>query len=367
MNAALQTPIEVPDYPGRRFALRCADFTAAVTSLARSNGRMLPLLAWRGTEVDRVVASWRPEQFVGISARDIARANPWAGIPGCIYFGGTRPNDADPVTYYLGGIRGLDDRLCQRADMRGIVETGGQVARTSRLAGEPAPDMPVDDERWKIPPSLGALLQPLETLHRPGGKLYRQLTATAGETAGTSARKGGANRIDVAGAPIDVGFSIDLTIDPALQALAQRVAACYTGRDDVCRAFGVTRKEDAGRALGYRLLEHAQVRMAAIAVIDVASGRIEALAGAMSPCTRHEYDGPGRAAQCDKRLPYPVRYRPDALKNAAVFHDAMPGSTIKPIMAAAYLTDGADGTRTRSNSRFGMSASLITARRGGAA
>ena len=86
------------------------------------------------------------------------------------------------------------------------------------------------------------------------------------------------------------------------------------------------------------------VRMAAIAVIDVASGRIEALAGALSPCTRQEYDGPGRAARCD-RLPYPIRYRPDALLNAAVFHDAMPASTIKPIMAAAFLSDPAVGPR----------------------
>jgi cell division protein FtsI/penicillin-binding protein 2 len=81
------------------------------------------------------------------------------------------------------------------------------------------------------------------------------------------------------------------------------------------------------------------VRMAAVAIIDVASGRIEALAGAMSPCARQEVDGPGRDANCDKRLPYPVQYRPDALLNPAVFHDAMPASTIKPIMAAAFLSD----------------------------
>src|SRR4051812_19901482 len=191
VNAALRTPIEVPDYPGRHFTLHCADFTAAVTALARSHGRMLPLLAWRGTEVDRVVAGWRPEQFVGISARDIARANPWAGIPGCIYLGGTRPGDADSVIYYLGGIRGLDDRLCQRADMRGIADANVQATRTLRLAGEPAPEMPVDDERWKIPPSLGALLQPLETLHRPGGRLYRQYTATGGDATVGSDRKRG--------------------------------------------------------------------------------------------------------------------------------------------------------------------------------
>ncbi len=48
------------------------------------------------------------------------------------------------------------------------------------------------------------------------------------------------------------------------------------------------------------------VRMAAIAVIDVATGRIEALAGALSPCTRQEYDGPGRAKTATSacRTPY---------------------------------------------------------------
>ena len=351
VNTALQTPIEALDYPGRRFTLQCADVAGAVTAIARSNGRMLSSLAWRGTEVDRVVARWRPEQFVEISARNIARANPWAGIPGCIYFNARASDAESSVTYYLGGIRGLDDRLCKRADLRGIPDANAHMPNAFRLSGEPTPDMPADDERWKVPPSLGALLQPLETLRRPGGALYRHYTTPGDDATAVPVPARGPNRIDIGGAPVDVGFSIDLTIDPSLQALAQRFAACYTGRDDVCRAFGVTRNEDAGRALGYRLLEHAQVRMAAIAVIDVGSGRIEALAGAMSPCTRQEYDGPGRAAQCDKRLPYPVRYRPDALQNAAVFHDAMPGSTIKPIMAAAFLTDGADGARLLSSER----------------
>jgi len=354
---ALQTPVEAPDYPGRRFALQCADVASAVATLARSNGRMLASLAWRGTEVDRVVARWQPEQFVEISARNIARTNPWAGIPGCIYLGALATHD-ESAAYYLSGIRGLDDRLCKRADMRGVGDENGHAPQPFRLAGEPTPDLPVDDERWKVPPSLGALLQPLEPLHRPGGTLYRLYTTPGDDAASVPPGvRRGPNRIVLGGAPVDVGFSIDLTIDASLQALAQRVAACYTGRDDVCHALGVTRKEDAGRVLGSRLLEHAQVRMAAIAVIDVGSGRIEALAGAMSPCTRHEYDGPRRAAPCDKRLPYPIRYRPDALQNAAVFHDAMPGSTIKPIMAAAFLTDGADGARLLSSERADMARS----------
>jgi len=342
---ALQTPIETPDYPGHRFALQCADVAGAVATLARGNGRMLAALAWRGTETDRVLARWRPEQFVEISAREVARANPWAGIPGCVYLGGPA-HEADGATTWYLGARGLDERVCTRPEMRGIADANGQTPLASRIPGEPTPDMPYDDPRWNVPPSLGALLQPLETLHRPTGSLYRALTAARAQPAASPAPyRYGPNRIDIAGTPIDVGFSIDLTIDPALQALAQRTAACYTGREDVCRALGIRRKEDGTDAVGHRLLEHAQVRMAAVAVIDVESGRIEALAGAMSPCTREEYDGPGRSSKCDKRLPYPIRYRPDALLNAAVFHDAMPGSTIKPIMAAAFLSDPADGVR----------------------
>ena len=162
------------------------------------------------------------------------------------------------------------------------------------------------------------------------------------------------NRVALDGAQVDVGFSVDLTIDPALQALAQKTAACYTGRQDVCRALGLARAEDGANAIGHRLLERAMVRMAAIAIIDVPSGRIEALAGALSPCTRQEYDGPGRAANCDTRLPYPIRYRPDALLNPAVFLDAMPASVVKPVMAAAFLSNASVGPRWLAAERAAM-------------
>ena len=337
-----QTPVEAPDYPGRRFWVQCADVVSAVSALARSNSRMLRALAWRGTEVDRVVARWRPEQYVSISPRQVARSNPWAGIPGCIYFGGLVEREAP--TYYMGSVRGLDDRLCARAEMLGAAEADAGT-HALRLAGEPTPDMRVDDERWKVPPSLAVMLRPLEALHRPGGSLYREYTDRSADPVDARAPYNfGPNRIVIGGSSVDVGFSIDLTIDPEVQSLAQQAAACYTGRDDVCRALGMTRKEDAARAIGSRMLEQAMVRMAAIAIVDVASGRIEALAGALSPCTRQEYDGPGRDARCD-RLPYPTRYRPDALLNAAVFVDAMPASTIKPIMATAFLLDPAVGPR----------------------
>jgi hypothetical protein len=214
------------------------------------------------------------------------------------------------------------------------------------VADEPAADMPNDDPRWNVPPSLALMLRPLASLQQPAGSLYRLYTDAAPDPGATpTSYRYGPNRIDIGGTPIDVGFSIDLTIEPAVQALAQRTAACYTGRQDICRALGLARSEDAAKVFGHRMLEQAVVRMAAIAIIDIATGRIEALAGALSPCTRQEYDGPGRANSCDKRVPYPVRYRPDALLNPAVYHDAMPASVIKPIMATAFLSDREVGAR----------------------
>lgn len=356
VGAAMQFPIEAPEYPGHKFTVQCADIAAASATLARADGRMLAALSWRGTEVNRVVARWRPDQFVEVSAREVARANPWQGLPGCIFMGNAAARgDAPTPAYFVSSARAVEGALCTRPELFAAVGHEGETVPPIAIAGEATPGLPVDDPRWKVPPSLDAMLQSLATLRRPSGSLYRLYTdATAIEDDTPTGYRYGPNRIEWHGTPIDVGFSVDLTIDPSLQELAQKTAACYTGRQDVCRALGMTRNEDNGHPLGNRLLERAMVRMAAVAVIDVASGRIEALAGALSPCTREEYDGPGRSKSCDKRLPYVPRYRPDALLNAAVFHDAMPASVIKPIMAEAFLTDPDVGARWLAAERAAM-------------
>jgi cell division protein FtsI/penicillin-binding protein 2 len=234
---------------------------------------------------------------------------------------------------------------------------GATGAAPRPLAGAPGPADAADDPRWSVPPSLDALLQPLDGLRQPAGTLYRLYADV-----GADGERHGPNRVALDGADVDVGFSVRLTIDPALQALAQKTAACYTGRQDVCRALGVRRAEDGDRPVGHRLLERAAVRMAAVAVVDVASGRIEALAGALSPCARQSFDGPGLGTGCDRRLPYPVQYRPDALLNPAVFTDAMPASTIKPILAAAFLSDPQAGARWLAAERTAMAKSAAPSR-----
>lgn len=333
---ALDTPAHSTEYPDRRFKVRCSDLAAAVNAVARGDGRMLDALAWRGTAVAPVVARWRPEQLVEISAGQVARSNPWGGLPGCTYLGGPA-NAASVPGYFVGGAQ----RLCAQPAMAGVADKARPPAA---IAGEPGPGISMTDPRWMVPPSLDAMLRPLQSLQRPSGELYRAYTEADAMVKGApTGYRYGPNRIELNGNPVDVGFSVDLTIEPAVQALAQKTAACYTGRQDACRALAIRRREDGRQPVGHLLLEQAAVRMAAVAIIDIASGRIDALAGALSPCTRQGYDGPGLGSGCDRRLPYRVKYRSDALLNPAVFHVAMPGSVIKPIMAAAFLGDPGTG------------------------
>jgi hypothetical protein len=62
------------------------------------------------------------------------------------------------------------------------------------------------------------------------------------------------------------------------------------------------------------------------------------------------------------RLPYPVHYRADALLNPAIYHAAMPASTIKPIMATAFLGDPLRGARLLAAERVGMQHDGVPAR-----
>ena len=361
---ALQTPLRPPGREERRITLGCGDLAAAIAALARNGGRMIESLAWRGTEPAAVVARWRPDQLMEVPARALARSNPWGGLPGCIYLGVTDANEGFSPTHYLAADRGRAQAVCADAAL-----TGAAATAIPRPVFAPGPDAAADDAAWSVPPALSTLLAPLDTLRRPSGILYRAYTEPAAEPAESSPWAGrqapadptdyryGPNRITLDGAVVEMGFSVDLTIDPALQALAQKTAACYTGQQAACRMLGMARREDGRQPLGHRLLERAVVRMAAVAVVDVASGRIEALAGALSPCTRQEFDGPGRARECDGRLPYPVRFRGDALLNPAVYHDAMPASTIKPIMAMAFLTDPQVGANWLAAEQAAMRAS----------
>ncbi len=360
---------------GVRLQVKCADLRDALRMLipkscrqdldaVRQNGATDPRLAqmrkscgalenlsWRGTTPKQQIKNWSSEQIVRAPSSLVAERDPWQGIPGCIYW-----SDGRNGRYYLADAGGKRNAVCENPDV------AGWPARTASAAGRPIAspvadrlnlEASLDDLRWSAPPSLAMILRPLDTLRQPGGTLYQKLTERKSDPADPPDQYGsGPNQMTDNGEKQDVGFSVDLTIDVRTQALAQQVAACYTGAQAVCQALQIARNEDSkgkegqSQPIGHALLENAMVRMAGVAIIDIASGRIEALAGALSPCARQDYDGPGRdPKQCDDRLPWRPAFRPDALENQALFFDAMPASTIKPIMAAAFLSDGDYGQR----------------------
>ena len=134
--------------------------------------------------------------------------------------------------------------------MRGVADAASASARLVGVAGEPARDSAVTDPRWSVPPSLATLLQPLESLRQTAGEGYRRRHE---DLAGRpwAAPAGAADRVDIDGASVQVGYAIDLGIDPSLQALAQKTAACYTGRHDLCAALALRRGEDGAAPLGH--------------------------------------------------------------------------------------------------------------------
>ena len=113
----------------------------------------------------------------------------------------------------------------------------------------------------------------------------------AGDAAGTMLRR---NRIFVGGTPVAVGAPSTSRSTPRCRRWRSSPPPATPAARTCAARSASRRKEDGGHPVGHRLLEEALVRMAAIAVVDVETGRIEALAGALSPCTREEYDGPGR-------------------------------------------------------------------------
>ncbi len=268
---------------------------------------------------------------VQLAARSLAQGDPWRGWPGCIWVGGLKP---DGPAYYVSpaGRATWGKLLCEQD---GIKPAGARTVAAAELAVT-GTTLPKDHPTWVIPKDLGVLLTELERLRLPEGRLYENYAATL---------PSGSNRRTVGRNEVDVGFNIHLTIDPRTQSITQQVAECYTGNVAACALAGIDfNKVGAAQGPGAKAMwEQAAARMTAVAVIDVASGRIEALASAHTPCYAQENDGAGRGPGC---LPLWTRAqrRPDALLNHAVFADYMPGSTVKPIMASVFFEDASSNS-----------------------
>ncbi len=281
----------------------------------------------KDTAANAMEEQQRLQSAVQMTPKSLAQIDPWRGWPGCIWLGGKQ---SDSAAYYVspGGRATWGKLLCEQDGVKPKDATSVIAAQPAKQGVTP----PKDSPSWVVPKDLGMLLSELESLRLPEGKVYNDYTATL---------QRGVNRRIVGRNEVDVGFNIHLTIDPRTQTIAQQVAECYTGNIVACSMAGIdiNKVGAAENKPGAKAMwENAAARMTSVVVVDVATGRIDALASAHSPCYAQEHDGPFRDAGCTPLWSKPKR-RPDALLNHAVFTDYMPGSTVKPIMASVFFED----------------------------
>jgi hypothetical protein len=320
----------------------CRDALAAARQLAARDGRLLRLVAWRELAPRSAATQFAADQALRISGRIFEQRNPWGGVPGCIYYGDPLVQDR---VMYVTDRRQSNRQAClamrpkdaaEKSVVGAVLQTGAEGRGADGLAPEP-------------PESLDVILADLDNIRLPWRDLYRAYTeeqpAQAGQARGEEggeahpvALSHGPNQLSRQKHRVDAGFNVHLTIDPAAQRLVQQTSRCYAGDAASCRQLGMAGDRQFGDFIGL-MYEKAAVRMAAVALIDVASGRIEALGSAHTDCYSQEYDGGGRRAGHCPDLPTEPRYEPDRLLNHALFTDALPGSIIKPIMAAGFLRD----------------------------
>ena len=319
-------------------AVACRDVVAAARQLAARDGRLLGLLAWREFSSKSVIASqFAPGQALKVPGRILEQRNPWGGVPGCIYYGDAGERGQ---LLFVTDRRQSNRQACISMRPKGIDEKNmtGVFRRTAgdkREDGFTAPEPPE---------SLEVVLADLDNIRLPWRDLFRAYTEKsneippAGDAGNPVAASHGPNQLVRKAHKVDAGFNVHLTIDPETQRIAQQTSRCYAGDSASCQRIGLGNDKKFSEFTGL-MYEKAAVRMAAVAIIDIATGRIEALGSAHTDCYRQEFDGPGRKARECPDLPSAPHYEPDRLLNHALFTDALPGSLVKPIMATGFLSD----------------------------
>lgn len=134
--------------------------------------------------------------------------------------------------------------------------------------------------------------------------------------------------------PITQGRHLALSLDPAVQELAQATAACFSGDAAAC-----LRCHWCNRATASDMFEQARARAVGILVLDARSGAIEAAASGYSLCYLRQQQGEPAEASCPQ-LPTTQLPHPERLGNQALEQSAKPGSITKIVIALGLQQAG---------------------------
>ncbi len=335
----------------------CKAAFEAAHQLASGGGKMLELLTWRDRIPESLANRFARDQQMTVRKRVVEQGNPWGGLSGCVYLSDSQN---DGKSYFMTDRAQSNRKTCVSLM---------PAKKPDLLIGAWRKDGTLDksDPAWFLPDTLEGILVELDQIRQPSSKLYGVYTENRIENPEslnrnektdqasispdskprssqgrplnpTMAEAHGGNRIERNGKFVDVGFSTHLTIVPTTQSLVQQMARCYTGDTAACALAGLG-NDNALSKFTAQMYEGAAARMVAVTVIDVASGRIEALGSGHTDCYRQDHESYKRDLSVCPDLPFAPAYKPDRLRNHALFTDAMPASTIKPIMALGFLQD----------------------------
>lgn len=261
------------------------------------------------TEAQRLAVFDRP-RAVGARPLDYATANAWWGQPGCLYTLGRGEPGACP------GATATSSPLPMPA------------TAASSLAAQGLTDVWL--QRELAPTLFGALRQPV------GQHTVNHRTVATGPALG-------------------------LTLDTTLQPLAQRVADCFTGRLAGADCSAVLPRDAAWRERHFSGPGALRTSALGLVLVEVDSGRVVALAGAVSDCALDHLGRPATADAQGRLAALPASGRCAQLPDQrsawlALQHPALwmlpPGSSLKELalvagMDAGLVAPGTDAYWTR--------------------
>lgn len=322
----------------------------------------------------------------------LTQTNPWYGLPGCVYIktaktadnqtgylyvdnrsNTTDTGDVDPLTQLCNNPRLipvsvkslLAKSLTGAATLpnapasdpnNAFNKTKNDIQNQANGVLQTLQDKPTQDPKKRIastsktevalPTNLGLMYSELSNIH--ASHFDRQLLDAYQSYQQKNDQRNWwqkltappINSINVDGSDIKIGYNMALTLNPAVQTTAQQVADCVTNNPNGADCNNVLSPALQNVAGG--MYENALVRSIGIAVIDVKTQGVLALASADSNCYRADNgDTTIKPTGC------PILWKKDwskqNLMNHALYQTVYPGSTVKTVQALALV---------RANPRF---------------
>lgn len=356
-----------------------------------ANPERLLQLQWREQQPNR--RNQNDPNVAHMPTNWLTQTNPWYGLPGCVYI--KTAKTADNQTGYLyvdsrgntmtdtGDVDSLT-QLCNNPRLipmsvksllaksltgaatlpnapasdpnNAFNKTKNDIQNQANGVLQTLQDKPTQDPKKRIastsktevalPTNLGLMYSELSNIH--ASHFDRQLLDAYQSYQQKNDQRSWwqkltappINSINVDGSDIKIGYNMALTLDPAVQTTAQQVADCVTNNPNGADCNNVLSPALQNVANG--MYENALVRSIGIAVIDVKTQGVLALASADSNCYRADNgDTTIKPTGC------PILWKKDwskqNLMNHALYQTVYPGSTVKTVQALALV---------RANPRF---------------